>query len=95
LNPRLEAVEWGTPNPTVERHFCGRSAFGRDNEPTGVLPSPRAPPVRPDRSVHGLPESRIDRLLVKAGPALGSVLDDLLALEIVTGVIGGAIRCQP
>jgi hypothetical protein len=94
LKARHEAVEWGTRNPTVERHFCGRE-FGRDNEPTGVLPSPRAPPVRADRSVHGLPECRIERLLVKAGLALGSVLDDLLALEIVTGVIGGAIRCQP
>jgi len=40
-------------------------------------------------------DRRLSGLFVKAGLTLGSVLDDLLALKIVTGVIGGAIRGQP
>ena len=70
---------------TQKARSCGSQRFPQD-------------PIGPSRAcgrAGSLGELPPERLFVKPGLTLGSVLDDLLALEIVTGVIAGAIRRQP
>jgi hypothetical protein len=104
-SPALPAGE-RAPSITARQllPIAGQRSGEPDRRRTSLV-SLRVPSGKPDRRVdgaRGLRESviapgngRSTALFVKAGLTLGSVLDDLLALEIVTGAIGGAVCRQP